>query len=180
MESNLPYVVLGVLYAYLLFLSWTPETVRLIFASKYLLPEVHIHSFSSMKLSFLSRKSSIIKLITIHICILHHAAYQHRKNVLQWVDFSFCMDSPFGCRSFCCKVLQFFYLFIPFRQIFLVISSLSFINDILTQIWQQKPITILMVNAIQICGQLVQWMVNEYSKMSQLIDHPLNITNPEF
>jgi hypothetical protein len=126
MESNFPYVVLGVLYAYLLFLSWTPETVRLIFASKYLLPEVHIHSFSSMKLSFLSRKSSIIKLITIHICILHHAAYQHRKNVLQWVDFSFCMDSPFGCRSFCCKVLQLFiylYLSAKFSSLLLIFHS---------------------------------------------------------
>jgi hypothetical protein len=59
MESSLPYVVLGILYAYLLCLSWTPETVRLIFASKYLLPEVCIHS--STKLCFLSLKSSIIQ-----------------------------------------------------------------------------------------------------------------------
>ncbi|XP_077221509.1 abscisic acid (aba)-deficient 4 isoform X2 [Tasmannia lanceolata] len=40
MESSIPYVVLGVLYAYLLFLSWTPETLRLMFASKYWLPEL--------------------------------------------------------------------------------------------------------------------------------------------
>ncbi|KAL0015314.1 hypothetical protein SO802_002383 [Lithocarpus litseifolius] len=39
-ESSIPYVVLGLLYAYLLYLSWTPETLRMIFASKYLLPEV--------------------------------------------------------------------------------------------------------------------------------------------
>ncbi|KAK8470110.1 hypothetical protein PHAVU_004G065900 [Phaseolus vulgaris] len=39
MESSVPYIGLGVLYAYLLHLSWTPETTGLIFASKYLLPE---------------------------------------------------------------------------------------------------------------------------------------------
>ncbi|KAL2895520.1 Protein ABA DEFICIENT 4 chloroplastic [Bienertia sinuspersici] len=33
MRSSIPYVVLGVLYAYLLYLSWTPETIRLMFAS---------------------------------------------------------------------------------------------------------------------------------------------------
>ncbi|KAA0063374.1 protein ABA DEFICIENT 4 [Cucumis melo var. makuwa] len=40
MQSNIPYVVLGLLYAYLLYLSWTPETMQLIFASKYWLPEL--------------------------------------------------------------------------------------------------------------------------------------------
>ncbi|XP_021862670.1 protein ABA DEFICIENT 4, chloroplastic isoform X2 [Spinacia oleracea] len=40
MKSSIPYVVLGLLYAYLLYLSWTPETIRLMFASKYWLPEL--------------------------------------------------------------------------------------------------------------------------------------------
>ncbi|XP_044506005.1 protein ABA DEFICIENT 4, chloroplastic-like isoform X2 [Mangifera indica] len=40
METSIPYVVLGLLYAYLLYLSWTPDTLRLMFASKYLLPEL--------------------------------------------------------------------------------------------------------------------------------------------
>lgn len=43
MESSIPYIVLGLLYAYLLYLSWTPDTLRLMFASKYWLPEVHIY-----------------------------------------------------------------------------------------------------------------------------------------
>lgn len=46
MQSNVPYVILGILYAYLLYLSWTPETVELLFASKYLLPEVSIHQLN--------------------------------------------------------------------------------------------------------------------------------------
>ncbi|MQL72236.1 hypothetical protein Taro_004584, partial [Colocasia esculenta] len=40
MESSLPYVVLGVAYAYLLYLSWSPDTMKLMFASKYWLPEL--------------------------------------------------------------------------------------------------------------------------------------------
>ncbi|PIA33277.1 hypothetical protein AQUCO_04100004v1 [Aquilegia coerulea] len=40
MESTIPYIVLGLLYAYLLYLAWTPDTLQIIFASKYLLPEL--------------------------------------------------------------------------------------------------------------------------------------------
>ncbi|XP_044346855.1 protein MAO HUZI 4, chloroplastic isoform X2 [Triticum aestivum] len=39
-ESTAPYVALGLLYAYLLYLSWTPDTIRAMFASKYWLPEL--------------------------------------------------------------------------------------------------------------------------------------------
>ncbi|KAB5561115.1 hypothetical protein DKX38_006072 [Salix brachista] len=40
MESSIPYIVLGLLYASLLYLSWTPDTMRLMFASQYWLPEL--------------------------------------------------------------------------------------------------------------------------------------------
>ncbi|KAF5191540.1 Aba deficient 4 protein [Thalictrum thalictroides] len=40
MESTIPYIVLGLLYAYLLYLAWTPDTLQIMFASKYLLPEL--------------------------------------------------------------------------------------------------------------------------------------------
>ncbi|XP_043695330.1 protein ABA DEFICIENT 4, chloroplastic-like [Telopea speciosissima] len=40
MESTIPFVALGLLYAYLLYLSWTPDTIQLMFASKYWLPEL--------------------------------------------------------------------------------------------------------------------------------------------
>lgn len=39
-ESDLPFVILGAAYIFLLYLSWTPETLGLMFASKYLLPEL--------------------------------------------------------------------------------------------------------------------------------------------
>lgn len=39
-ESSIPYIVLAALYVYLLFLSWSPETLQLMFASKYWLPEL--------------------------------------------------------------------------------------------------------------------------------------------
>ncbi|XP_047955829.1 protein ABA DEFICIENT 4, chloroplastic-like [Salvia hispanica] len=38
--SSIPYIALATLYAYLLYLSWTPDTIRYMFASKYLLPEL--------------------------------------------------------------------------------------------------------------------------------------------
>ncbi|KAL8476619.1 hypothetical protein ACS0TY_029062 [Phlomoides rotata] len=38
--SSAPYIGLGLLYVYLLYLSWTPDTIRLMFASKYWLPEL--------------------------------------------------------------------------------------------------------------------------------------------
>lgn len=40
MESSIPYIMLGLLYAYLLYLSWTPDTLRLMFSSKNWLPEL--------------------------------------------------------------------------------------------------------------------------------------------
>ena len=43
MESTIPYVVLGLSYAYLLYLSWTPDTIKQMFASKYWLPEVCVN-----------------------------------------------------------------------------------------------------------------------------------------
>lgn len=42
MASSIPYIVLGLLYAYLLYLSWTPDTIRMMFSSKYWLPELPV------------------------------------------------------------------------------------------------------------------------------------------
>lgn len=62
MDSSTPYVILGVLYAYLLALSWTPDTLRLMFASKYWLPEVRIQ----LMLYWVEFFST---LLTWHICM---------------------------------------------------------------------------------------------------------------
>ncbi|KAL5096024.1 hypothetical protein RYX36_000351 [Vicia faba] len=70
MQSNLPYVVLGILYAYLLFLSWTPETARLIFASKYLLPE--LSSIGKMFSSELTLASAWIHLLVVDLFAARH------------------------------------------------------------------------------------------------------------
>ncbi|XP_015160954.1 uncharacterized protein [Solanum tuberosum] len=46
MESNIPYIVLGLLYSYLLYLSWTPDTLQLLFPSNTSwIPEVRIQNF---------------------------------------------------------------------------------------------------------------------------------------
>lgn len=65
MVSGVPYVVLGILYAYLLYLSWTPETVELIFASKYLLPE--LTSIGKMFSSEMTLASAWVHLLAIDL-----------------------------------------------------------------------------------------------------------------
>ncbi|XP_024535986.1 protein ABA DEFICIENT 4, chloroplastic [Selaginella moellendorffii] len=39
-ESNIPHVVLGAMYTYLLSISWTPNTLHYMFATKHYLPEL--------------------------------------------------------------------------------------------------------------------------------------------
>lgn len=115
MESSIPYVVLGVLYAYLLYLSWTPDTLRLMFASKYWLPEVYIHTYVYINWTQMQHQSNILKVLMIvgvnqlfQFDIINNiaicAATWHGKDVLQWDNFSFCLDSLVGCGSLCRKV----------------------------------------------------------------------------
>ncbi|XP_039123009.1 uncharacterized protein LOC120259466 isoform X1 [Dioscorea cayenensis subsp. rotundata] len=42
MKSSIPNVMLAVVYAVILYLFWTPETLELLFASKYRLTEISI------------------------------------------------------------------------------------------------------------------------------------------
>ncbi|KAK2986802.1 hypothetical protein RJ640_011027, partial [Escallonia rubra] len=65
MESSIPYVVLGLLYTYLLYLSWTPDTIRLMFASQYWLPE--LTGIAEMFSNELTLASAWIHLLTIDL-----------------------------------------------------------------------------------------------------------------
>ncbi|CAJ2668876.1 unnamed protein product [Trifolium pratense] len=90
MESNLPYVVLGALYAYLLFLSWTPETVQLIFASKYLLPE--LTSIGKMFSSELTLASAWIHLLVVDLFAARHIFREGQENQIETRhSVSFCL-----------------------------------------------------------------------------------------
>ncbi|KAL2335272.1 hypothetical protein Fmac_016485 [Flemingia macrophylla] len=81
MESSVPYVVLGVLYAYLLYLSWTPETVALIFASKYLLPE--LTSIGKMFSSEMTLASAWIHLLVIDLFAARHVFLDGQENQIE-------------------------------------------------------------------------------------------------
>ncbi|XP_073278399.1 protein ABA DEFICIENT 4, chloroplastic-like isoform X4 [Primulina huaijiensis] len=63
--SSIPYMVLGTVYTYLLYLSWTPETIRLIFASKYWLPE--LPGIAKMFSSEMTLASAWIHLLTVDL-----------------------------------------------------------------------------------------------------------------
>ncbi|CAL1405387.1 unnamed protein product [Linum trigynum] len=40
MGSMIPYTALGLVYGYVVYLSWTPDTLHLMFGSKYMVPQV--------------------------------------------------------------------------------------------------------------------------------------------
>ncbi|XP_043715777.1 protein ABA DEFICIENT 4, chloroplastic-like [Telopea speciosissima] len=65
MESTIPYGALGLMYAYLLYLSWTPDTMRLMFASKYWLPE--LPSIGKMFSSEMTLASAWIHLLAVDL-----------------------------------------------------------------------------------------------------------------
>ncbi|KAK1373689.1 protein ABA DEFICIENT 4, chloroplastic-like [Heracleum sosnowskyi] len=75
-QSTLPYVVLGLLYAYLLYLSWTPDTFRLMFASQYWLPE--LSGIAKMFSSELTLASAWIHLLAVDL-FAASVNYQHEK-----------------------------------------------------------------------------------------------------
>lgn len=63
--SSIPYVVMGLIYAYLLYLSWTPDTIRYMFAGKYMLPE--LSGIVKMFSSEMTLASAWIHLLTIDL-----------------------------------------------------------------------------------------------------------------
>ncbi|KAL6551847.1 Short-chain dehydrogenase/reductase aba4 [Orobanche gracilis] len=63
--SSIPYIVLGLLYGYLLYRSWTPDTIRLMFASKYWLPE--LSSIAKVFSSDMALASAWIHLLTVDL-----------------------------------------------------------------------------------------------------------------
>ncbi|MED6169411.1 hypothetical protein PIB30_021214 [Stylosanthes scabra] len=90
MESNIPYVVLGILYAYLLYLSWTPETLKLIFATKYLLPE--LSSIGKMFSSELTLASAWIHLLVVDLFAARQVFEDGQQNQVETRhSVSFCL-----------------------------------------------------------------------------------------
>lgn len=69
-ESSIPYAVLGALYLYLLALSWTPQTLPLMFSSKYWLPE--LPAITRMFSSTLTVASAWIHLLAVDLFAGRH------------------------------------------------------------------------------------------------------------
>jgi hypothetical protein len=65
MESSVPYIILGVLYVYLLYISWTPETLKYMFSSKYMLPE--LSGIAKMFSSEMTLASAWIHLLVVDL-----------------------------------------------------------------------------------------------------------------
>ncbi|URE15525.1 hypothetical protein MUK42_11496 [Musa troglodytarum] len=81
MESSVPYIALGVLYTYLLYLSWTPDTFRMMFASKYWLPE--LAGIAKMFTNELTVASAWIHLLAVDL----FAARSYLKPLFSFFEF---------------------------------------------------------------------------------------------
>ena len=81
MDSNLPYVVFGVAYAYLFYLSWTPYTMRLMFASKYWLPE--LPSIAKMFSNEITLASVWLHLLLVDLFAARQIFYDGMKNKIE-------------------------------------------------------------------------------------------------
>lgn len=81
MESVIPYVVLGLLYAYLLYLSWTPDTIRLMFASKYWLPE--LSGVAKMFSSEMTLASAWIHLLAVDLFAARQVYHDGLQNGIE-------------------------------------------------------------------------------------------------
>ncbi|GAB4832317.1 Short-chain dehydrogenase/reductase aba4 [Ancistrocladus abbreviatus] len=81
MESSIPYVILGLLYAYLLYLSWTPDTIRLMFASKYWLPE--LSGIAKMFASEMTLASAWIHLLAVDLFAARQVYHDGIENKIE-------------------------------------------------------------------------------------------------
>ncbi|CAL4964979.1 unnamed protein product [Urochloa decumbens] len=80
-ESSAPYVALGLLYAYLLHLSWTPDTLRAMFASKYWLPE--LPGIVRMFASEMTVASAWIHLLAVDLFAARQVYHDGLKNNIE-------------------------------------------------------------------------------------------------
>nr|XP_017245438.1 PREDICTED: uncharacterized protein LOC108217099 [Daucus carota subsp. sativus] len=74
-ESGIPYVALGLLYGYLLYLSWTPDTMKLMFASEYWLPE--LSGIAKMFSSEMTLASAWIHLLAVDLFAARSVSLPH-------------------------------------------------------------------------------------------------------
>ncbi|KAM6567281.1 hypothetical protein CsatA_026409 [Cannabis sativa] len=81
MQSSIPYVMLGLLYAYLLYLSWTPETIGMIFTSKYLLPE--LPGIAKMFSSEMTLASAWIHLLAVDLFAARQVFHDGQENDIE-------------------------------------------------------------------------------------------------
>ncbi|CAO2174460.1 unnamed protein product [Urochloa humidicola] len=80
-ESSAPYVALGLLYAYLLYMSWTPDTLRAMFGSKYWLPE--LPGIVRMFASEMTVASAWIHLLAVDLFAARQVYHDGLKNNIE-------------------------------------------------------------------------------------------------
>lgn len=80
-ESSIPFVALGLLYGYLLYLSWTPDTMRVMFASQYWLPE--LSGMAKMFSSEMTLASAWIHLLAVDLFAARQVYHDGLENKVE-------------------------------------------------------------------------------------------------
>lgn len=93
MKSNIPYITLGTLYAYLFYISCIPDSLGLMFTSKYWLPE--LPAVAKMFSNDLTLASVWIHLLTVDLFAARQIFYDGLKNDIE-TRHSICL-----CLLFC-------------------------------------------------------------------------------
>ncbi|GJP30883.1 hypothetical protein CLOM_g7210 [Closterium sp. NIES-68] len=81
MSSSLPSILLGFVYLYLLYKSWTPNTLLYMFSSKYWLPE--LAGITQMFASTLTVASAWIHLLAVDLFAARHVYLDGLKQKLE-------------------------------------------------------------------------------------------------
>ncbi|XP_020590079.1 protein MAO HUZI 4, chloroplastic-like isoform X2 [Phalaenopsis equestris] len=81
MESNIPFASLAILYGCLVYLSWTPSTLTLLFASKYWLPE--LPGISKMFASEMTLASAWIHFLVVDLYAARQVFVDGLKNKVE-------------------------------------------------------------------------------------------------
>lgn len=99
MQSSVPYIVLGILYAYLLYLSWSPDTLRVLFASKHWLPE--LPGMTEMFSRQMTMASAWIHLLAVDLFAARQVFHDGLMNMIPtWHSITLCLFfCPIGITS---------------------------------------------------------------------------------
>ncbi|KAF8006618.1 hypothetical protein BT93_K0812 [Corymbia citriodora subsp. variegata] len=81
MKTGVPFIVIGLFYAYLLYLSWTPDTLKALFSSKYYMPE--LPAIAKLFSNEMTLASAWIHLLAVDLFAARQVFHDGLKNQIE-------------------------------------------------------------------------------------------------